>query len=156
MVTERGYDYVTICPAYVGMLRLVDGDEDLGPEVRLMCLPGHTPGHQAVRIHSQGDSGYFIGDALHQTGLLYEGRAGQGTAGLGRAVIKNPNFFFLLRTAPEDHQPPTASRQPPTANRHQPLAANRHPPPIATNRQLPPTANHSSILFLWCCVLPMS
>ena len=33
------------------------------------------------------------------------------------------NYFFLLRTAPTDHQPPTA---------------NRHQPPTATNRQPPP------------------
>ena len=33
-------------------------------------------------------------------------------------------LFFLLRTAPKDHQPPTA-------NRHQPPTANRQPPTIA-------------------------
>ena len=34
-----------------------------------------------------------------------------------RAVLKNPPFppppFFFLRTAPEDHQPPTATNRPP-------------------------------------------
>ena len=48
-----------------------------------------------------------------------------------------------LRTAPRDHQPPTAnSHQPPTAtNRQPPTATNRRQPPAATNRQLPTTAN---------------
>ena len=52
--------------------------------------------------------------------------------GQGRAVLKTPNIF--RKTAPKDHQPPTANRrQPPTAiNRH------RHQPPTAPNRQ-PPT-----------------
>ena len=56
-------------------------------------------------------------------------------------------FFFCeglrLRTAPRDHQPPTAnSHQPPTAtNRQPPTATNRRQPPAATNRQLPTTAN---------------
>ena len=60
-----------------------------------------------------------------------------------RAVLKGPDFFFLLRTAPRDHRPPTAnSHQPPTAtNRQLPSTANRHQPPT-TNRQRRPTANH--------------
>ena len=51
------------------------------------------------------------------------------------------------------------SHQPLTTNRHPPLTTtkcNRHQPPAATNRQPLPTANHCPILFLWCCVLPMS
>ena len=66
-----------------------------------------------------------------------------------RAVLKN-SFFFCkgppLRTAPRDHQPPTANRQPPTANRQPPTA----------HRQPPPTANHCGGMLLWCCVLSMS
>ena len=42
------------------------------------------------------------------------------------AVLKRPEIF-LLRTAPRDHQPPTA---------------NRHQPPTAANCQLPATTNH--------------
>ena len=73
--------------------------------------------------------------------------------------LRNP-IFYLLRTAPKGHQPPTANRHqppnatncqmPPTGNRHQPPnATNCQPPPTAkchqpataTNRQMPPTAN---------------
>ena len=76
-----------------------------------------------------------------------------------RAVLKNR--LFLLRTSPQDHQPPTANRhQPRTANHHPPPTANRQPPPTATaaNRQPqpPPTANHCSIMFPWVCLLPAS
>ena len=45
-----------------------------------------------------------------------------------RGVLKGLDFF-LLRTAPRDHQPPTTNRhQPPTATNHQPPTANRQPP----------------------------
>ena len=55
-----------------------------------------------------------------------------------RAVLKNPDFFFV-KDSPRG--PPTANlRQRPTAtNRHQPPTAYRQPPPT-TNRQ-PPTTN---------------
>ena len=41
-------------------------------------------------------------------------------------ALKKPDFL-LLRTAPRDHQPPTATppRQPPTATNRQPPTANR-------------------------------
>ena len=59
-----------------------------------------------------------------------------------RAVLKGPDFFFLLRTAPRDHQPPTANRhQPPTATNRQPPTATNRQPPTAANRQRRPTAN---------------
>ena len=51
--------------------------------------------------------------------------------GLPRAALKKPDVFLLraaLKTAPRDHQSPTANRQPPTAaNCHQPLTANCQP-----------------------------
>ena len=79
-------------------------------------------------------------------GLLLMGPPPQSRFGVGRrAVLKGPDFFFLLRTALKDRPkgPPTAnSHQPPTAtNRQPPTAANRRQPPAATNRQLPTTAN---------------
>ena len=64
-----------------------------------------------------------------------------------RAGPRNPSgfaFFFLLRTAPKDHQPPTANRQPPPT-------ANRHQPPTATNRQ--PPFNNASVVFCVARVL---
>ena len=51
-----------------------------------------------------------------------------------RSGRSSRHHFFLLRTAPRDHQPPTA------ANRQRRPTANRQPQPTTTNRQLP-TAN---------------
>ena len=56
--------------------------------------------------------------------------------------LRDQIFFFLLRTAPRDHQPPTAnSHQPPTATNRQPPTATNRQPPTAANRQRRPTAN---------------
>ena len=63
---------------------------------------------------------------------------------MGRAVLKGPDFFFLLRTALKDRPKglPTANRQlPSTANRQQPPTATNRQPPTAANRQRRPTAN---------------
>ena len=58
--------------------------------------------------------------------------------------LRNPIFFFLLRTAlkARPQGPATANRQPPTATNHlpPPTATYRHLPPPA-NCQSPPTAN---------------
>lgn len=32
-----------------------------------MAAPGETPGHQIVRIHSEGHTLYFLGDLYHHT-----------------------------------------------------------------------------------------
>ena len=68
----------------------------------------------------------------------------EGFCSAARAVLKGPDFFFLLRTAPKDRPkgPPTANRQlPSTANRHQPPTTNRHQPPATNRCQPPPTAS---------------
>ena len=55
-------------------------------------------------------------------------------------------IFFSFRTAPRDHQPPTASsHQPPTATNRQPATvANRQRPPTANRQPLPTATNHQS------------
>ena len=57
----------------------------------------------------------------------YEDIGVWGPASVWHGGPLGPSFFFWLRTAPRDHQPPTANcRQPPTANCLQPpTAANR-------------------------------
>ena len=47
------------------LLELVDGDLDLTPEVRILAMPGESPGHQIVRVHSQGQTLYCLGDLFH-------------------------------------------------------------------------------------------
>lgn len=42
-----------------------DDDHALTSEVSIIYARGHTPGHQAVRIASDGAAGYIIGDACH-------------------------------------------------------------------------------------------
>lgn len=48
-----------------GLLELVDGNLDLTPEVRILAAPGESPGHQIVRVHSQGHTLYCLGDLFH-------------------------------------------------------------------------------------------
>ena len=49
----------------MGLLELVDGNLDLTPEVRILAAPGESPGHQIVRVHSQGQTLYCLGDLFH-------------------------------------------------------------------------------------------
>lgn len=48
-----------------GQLDLVDTACDLGAGVQILAAPGETPGHQIVRIHSQGQTLYCLGDLYH-------------------------------------------------------------------------------------------
>lgn len=50
-----------------GLLELVDGDgvRDLGDGIAIVPTPGETPGHQAVRATSQGQTLYVLGDLYH-------------------------------------------------------------------------------------------
>lgn len=48
-----------------GFLELVEGDFDVIPEVRIIAAPGESPGHQIVRVHSQGQTFYCLGDLFH-------------------------------------------------------------------------------------------
>ena len=47
------------------MVRLVEGDEDVAPGIRLLHTPGETPGHIIVRVHSDGQTLYCLGDLFH-------------------------------------------------------------------------------------------
>jgi len=48
--------------AEAGQLRLLDGDTDLAPGVRVVGTPGHTPGHQCVLFESGGEQALFVAD----------------------------------------------------------------------------------------------
>lgn len=48
-----------------GLVRLVEMDHVLTPEIRLTPTPGHTPGHVSVLIESQGARAMITGDMLH-------------------------------------------------------------------------------------------
>ncbi len=48
-----------------GLADLIDSDHELTPEVRLEPTPGHTPGHNSVRISSNGHEAVITGDMIH-------------------------------------------------------------------------------------------
>ncbi len=48
-----------------GQLELVDGDLGLGSGVRLISAPGETLGHHIVRVESEGQILYCLGDLFH-------------------------------------------------------------------------------------------
>jgi glyoxylase-like metal-dependent hydrolase (beta-lactamase superfamily II) len=53
-------------------LDIIDGDTDLGPGVRAVATPGHTPGHQSVLVESGDESILVTGDLLvHAIQLLH-------------------------------------------------------------------------------------
>ncbi|MBL8130814.1 MAG: MBL fold metallo-hydrolase [Anaerolineae bacterium] len=45
-----------------GQLRLLEGDTDLGPGIRGVVTPGHTPGHMSVILESGGQFAMFTCD----------------------------------------------------------------------------------------------
>ena len=48
-----------------GLAELMEMDQRITPEIRLMPTPGHTPGHVSVVIESQGQRALITGDTLH-------------------------------------------------------------------------------------------
>jgi glyoxylase-like metal-dependent hydrolase (beta-lactamase superfamily II) len=53
-------------------LDVIEGDTELGPGVRAVATPGHTPGHQSVLVEAAGESILITGDLLvHAIQLLY-------------------------------------------------------------------------------------
>jgi glyoxylase-like metal-dependent hydrolase (beta-lactamase superfamily II) len=48
-----------------GLIELVDQRRDLGNGVQIIATPGETPGHQIVRLSSEGQTLYCLGDLYH-------------------------------------------------------------------------------------------
>jgi glyoxylase-like metal-dependent hydrolase (beta-lactamase superfamily II) len=48
-----------------GLLDLVEGDRDVVPGLRMIHAPGESPGHSIVRLISQGEYFYALGDLFH-------------------------------------------------------------------------------------------
>lgn len=48
-----------------GVLMLVEGCEQLAPDVRLLPTPGHTPGHVSVLVETRRGTVIFLGDVCH-------------------------------------------------------------------------------------------
>ena len=47
--------------------RGTQGVHELGGGAQILAAPGETPGHQIVRIHSQGQTLYCVGDLYHHS-----------------------------------------------------------------------------------------
>lgn len=48
-----------------GMLRLVEGPEQIAEGIDILPAPGETLGHQIVRVRSAGETLYIVGDLFH-------------------------------------------------------------------------------------------
>lgn len=53
-----------------GLLRLVEGDVELGEGLELVAAPGESPGHLLVRAALGGDVAYLVGDLYHHESEL--------------------------------------------------------------------------------------
>jgi glyoxylase-like metal-dependent hydrolase (beta-lactamase superfamily II) len=57
------YSQDNILPlAEAGVLRLIDGDVEIVPGISAIVTGGHTVGHAAIRIESQGQTAIYLGD----------------------------------------------------------------------------------------------
>jgi glyoxylase-like metal-dependent hydrolase (beta-lactamase superfamily II) len=51
----------------LGVLDVVDGDDEIVPGVTMIPAPGESPGHSIVHVASAGDHFYYLGDLFHHT-----------------------------------------------------------------------------------------
>ena len=51
--------------AAAGRLELVDAEREVVPGVTMIAAPGESPGHCIVRVSSEGETFYFLGDLFH-------------------------------------------------------------------------------------------
>ena len=49
----------------LGVLELIDGEYEITPELTTYPTPGHTPGHNSIRITSNGEHAFILGDVAH-------------------------------------------------------------------------------------------
>ncbi len=49
------------------LLELVEENRKLTPAVQIIAAPGESPGHQLVRVHSNGQTLYCLGDLYHHS-----------------------------------------------------------------------------------------
>jgi glyoxylase-like metal-dependent hydrolase (beta-lactamase superfamily II) len=49
-----------------GVLKLVEKTTEVAPGVTIVPIPGESPGHQALRVSSEGNTLWCIGDLVHE------------------------------------------------------------------------------------------
>ena len=70
VVTDRGFPGPVLERSIrpleaASMIELLDGYREITPEISAVAAYGHTPGHQVVRIASEGEAAYILGDSCH-------------------------------------------------------------------------------------------
>jgi glyoxylase-like metal-dependent hydrolase (beta-lactamase superfamily II) len=56
----------------LGVLELIEGDHAVTPEITTLSAPGHTPGHLAIVVRSQGQTAMIVGDLFHNSAQVTE------------------------------------------------------------------------------------
>jgi glyoxylase-like metal-dependent hydrolase (beta-lactamase superfamily II) len=51
----------------LGILDLVHGNKELTPGVQIISTPGESPGHQVLKVRSEGQTAYCVGDLFHHS-----------------------------------------------------------------------------------------
>ena len=49
----------------LGVMDLIDGEFSITPELTTYPTPGHTPGHNSIKVVSQGEHAFILGDVAH-------------------------------------------------------------------------------------------
>lgn len=99
-----------------GLLDLVDAPVDAAPGVRLLPTPGHTPGHLAVELRSDGHTALITGDcAHHPVQLAHPGIASCADIDPAQATATRRSLFGALAGTATlvlgtHFAPPTAGR----------------------------------------------
>ena len=78
----------------LGILNLMEPDQQLTSEISTLATPGHTPGHMSLMISSQGENGLVLGDVLHNTAQI------ENTDWVSRADI-DPCLLYTSDAADE-------------------------------------------------------
>jgi len=52
---------------HLGVLDLVTSERELAPGIRIIPAPGESPGHQVLRVQSDGQTAYCVGDLFHHS-----------------------------------------------------------------------------------------
>jgi glyoxylase-like metal-dependent hydrolase (beta-lactamase superfamily II) len=73
ILEERPYIKTQVLPLQrLRKMDLIEGEHNVTDEVTTLPTPGHTPGHQAILISSQGEKAMIVGDVLHTKAQVYE------------------------------------------------------------------------------------
>ena len=65
MLQQRGLVDKLTPLANARQLDLADGEQEIAPGVRLLPLPGHTPGHMGVAFTTGREMAVYVGDLVH-------------------------------------------------------------------------------------------